>query len=208
MLRNLLALLGLLAIGAAAAVGLQAYGYWDDDDDGPPPRLAVSYVGLDLSTAEGVELLDRRVRVAVDRICSDDFTRDLKHAASIARCRRRAFASAEPQIRAAITEAGKRAAYADAGLGRPRAAAASSWLPPAAYDAIDRATLRAFETGRYAKWRGGGERGYVVISEERRIGGLWCRNVRTEVRDHGRDVVIGQGARCLTPDGALTNALP
>ncbi|MES2755693.1 MAG: UrcA family protein [Pseudomonadota bacterium] len=118
MVRNLLALAGLLAVALVAAIGIQAYDNYDPVLDADPPRLAVSYVGLDLATPEGVELLEGRINRAIDKICPDDRSRhrNLKHAAAVSRCRRDAVASVGPQVDGAIAAAERRAAIAERDL--------------------------------------------------------------------------------------------
>lgn len=115
MIRNLLALTGLLALALVAAVTLQAQGYFDEYtiEDEPPPREAVSIDGLDLSSAAGVRLLEDRVNAAIDRVCPDDRTKRLKRVQAIRECRQAAIASVRPQIDRAVARAEAR--YADLG---------------------------------------------------------------------------------------------
>lgn len=114
MIRNLLALTGLLALALIAAVTLQAQGYFDDYyDDEPPPREAVSTDGYDLSSPAGVRMLEGRINAAIDRVCPDDRTKSLKRFQSVRECREAAVASVRPQMDRAIAQAEGRDRYAD-----------------------------------------------------------------------------------------------
>lgn len=289
MIRNLLALAGLAAIALVAAMGLQAYGYFDDGLDGPPPRIAVSYAGLDLTRPEGVRILEQRINAAVADVCPRESGRSLRERQAERECRRHAIAMVEPQVADAVARAEARGRFAaapppplpsredeDAELARaeadrmlprypapapvalstaeapppparrlvrrtttttvtttrtvrgvrtaPHRARASvaakrpkhrstayarrpavpgSWLPPAAWRAIERANARAFATGRLVRWWSPGRSGYVTVSAARRIGGAQCRNLRVVKQAGARQVVVAEGTRCRLPDGRI-----
>lgn len=283
MIRNLLALVGLLGVALAAAVGLQAYRY-DPDDTDRPRRMAVSYTGLDLATPDGVRTLERRIDRAIGDVCDDPTNlyranrtcRDHARAgvrpqvdAAIARAQERAFggydnhddrtagyrpgydpyppaprgdaydnrqydpgppppppaydappAAPEPRLRLVkrtvvtvrtVTTVGAPPAM-PAATGRwharptrstprtkayaRRAPVANSWLPPAAWAAIDRATRRSFATGKLVRWSVAGRDGYVSVSPPRRIAGCVCRNVQAVKYAGGRQIVVADGLRC------------
>ena len=103
MIRNLLALTGLLAIALISAVGLQAYGYFDENDD--PPRVRVSYAGLDLGSPEGLRILEQRVNAAIDDVCRSHDGRELWRQRDRRECREDAIAGVTPQIDYAVDKA-------------------------------------------------------------------------------------------------------
>lgn len=112
MTRNLLAIIGLFTVlfgGAFIAYAQRDEARWHE-----PMPMAVSFAGLDLSSPEGQQLLDRRIRRALDQVCGRDDMRDLAQAAAIRRCRRDAMAGARPQVRLAVQNAMRRRALADA----------------------------------------------------------------------------------------------
>lgn len=138
MVRNLLALTGLLAIALVTAVGIQAYGYYNDPYDDPPPRVRVSYAGLDLADPEGRRILERRINAAIDEVCPSN-------AGSVIgrrydrECREQAIAGVEPQVNAAVARAEERAAQRADAAGFAEADAVLPPLPretPGGYRAV------------------------------------------------------------------------
>lgn len=261
MIRNLLALTGLISIALVSAVGLQAY--FDEDTD--PPRARVSYVGLDLTSPEGLRILERRVNAAIDDVCGRYEARELWRRRGLRDCREDAIAGVTPQIEYAVDRARRNRATvlaeedmapapgrydpppppppvdapplrlvkrtvvttrtvtttrsgsppplaATRSAWHPRPAARrlpprgktyhrlpeqpGSWLPPAAWRAIDGAIVRAFRTGQTTPWSVADRRGYVTVSDKRWIDGCVCRNVRS-VKYSDRQIVVAQGMKCL-----------
>jgi UrcA family protein len=67
----------------------------------------VSYADLNLASAQHVDELNDRVRRAAKRVCVDERSRELMIIMHGAECRRVAIERAEPQIAAAIANAGR-----------------------------------------------------------------------------------------------------
>lgn len=125
MVRNLLALTGLLAIAMIAAVGIQAYGYYNEPYDDPPPRVRVSYAGLDLADPEGRRILEGRINRVIDEVCPSQ-PGSLISRRYDRECREHAIAGVAPQVDAAVARAEARAqarreeiAYAEADMALP-----------------------------------------------------------------------------------------
>lgn len=112
MIRTLLAGLGLVTLLGIAVSGLHAAGWWPGERR--PAALSISHAGLDLAAPEGRRLLDRRLEAAIDRICGGADLKDLRARLAERNCRRKARASAEPQIAQAVARAQTRAQLADA----------------------------------------------------------------------------------------------
>jgi len=107
MIRNVLAVTGLVAIALVAGVAINAQSLTDTGSD-RPPSLRVSFGDIDLATPAGQQILKRRIDGAVTRICGDRFDSDL-HARLLAqKCRRDALRSTEVQVARAIETAGQR----------------------------------------------------------------------------------------------------
>lgn len=70
-----------------------------------PRSVAVSYADLDLSTADGVGRLDRRVRNAADRVCSVNGARDLKTRGMVLACKEQTLANARQHVQMAVNAA-------------------------------------------------------------------------------------------------------
>lgn len=119
MIRNILALLGLLSVALVTAVTVSAHD-WDWNED-RPPSLRVNFSDLNLSTAQGQTTLDRRIARAVDRICGRVSFSSIAQRMEIERCRRNALRSTETQVARAVNRA------RDRGI----ALAATSIAPPA-----------------------------------------------------------------------------
>ncbi len=122
MVRNLLALTGLLAIAMLAAVGIQAYGYYNDPYDDPPPQVRVSYRGLDLADPEGRRILEQRINAAINDVCPRESGSALWTRRYDRECREQAIAGVEPQVHAAVARAEERResiAYAEADMALP-----------------------------------------------------------------------------------------
>ncbi len=112
MTRNLLALVGLFTVLFGGA--FIAYAQRDTFGWSEPKAMAVSFAGLDLSSPEGQQMLDRRIRTALNQVCGRDDAQELALASAVRRCRRDAMAGTRPQVRLAIQDATRRRAYADA----------------------------------------------------------------------------------------------
>lgn len=150
MVRNLLALTGVIAIGLVSAATLQAQGYFDDPYDSDPPlREAVSTRGLDLASPEGIEQLEDRINAAIGRVCPDDGGRSLRNMRSVRECREDAVASVRPQVDRAVAAAEDRQYRAYRAPGRWR----HDGPPPP-----DRYAMRAPAPDH--AWRGEDERGW------------------------------------------------
>ena len=108
MIRNLLAAIGFVCVAMAGTAAVYATRWYDND----VARLAVSTLGLDLTTPEGQRTLDRRVSLAASRVCSSSPGSFSYYGYSDRTCRRDAIAGAEPQIRRAIQRAFDRRGYA------------------------------------------------------------------------------------------------
>ena len=118
MIRNLLALTGLLAIALVSAIGLQAYGTFDDE---APRRVRVSYAGLDLASPEGLRILEQRVNAAINDVCRDYDGRELWRSSGRRQCREDAIAGVVPQVNYAVDRArrGRAEVIADGQEGPP-----------------------------------------------------------------------------------------
>ncbi len=102
MIRNLLALVGLLVLMLLGAAEFSPGR--SGERLGDPVRLRVSYRDLNLAAPEGVAALEDRVETAVDRICGRG-GRGLAGRGSERECRREARESAVGQVHAAIYRA-------------------------------------------------------------------------------------------------------
>jgi len=107
MLRNILALLGMISLACVTVVAIEAHG-WEWTGDDRQPRMRVSFADLNLSTPEGQRSLDRRIRRAISDICGRADGRDLPARAFEMRCRRDARRSTEVQVARAIDTAQQR----------------------------------------------------------------------------------------------------
>lgn len=65
-------------------------------------RIAVAYADLNLTTAEGIAELDRRIDRAVDRVCPEAIGPYLQEIRAAAKCRRLTAAAVAAQRDAAI----------------------------------------------------------------------------------------------------------
>ena len=107
MLRNLLALLGMISVACIAAVTVSARG-WEWGSDDRPPRMRVSFADLDLSTPAGQKRLDSRIRRAISDICGHADLRDLRARLIETQCIRDARRSTDVQVARAIDTAQQR----------------------------------------------------------------------------------------------------
>jgi len=89
---------------AAAAIAFSAAPASARDAAGSS-RLAVSYADLDLSTARGVQRLDRRIRTAVETACGPISVADPHDTNRVRQCRAETLAFARAQRDAAIAAA-------------------------------------------------------------------------------------------------------
>ena len=109
MIRNLLALTGMIALASISAATLQAQGYFDVPfADEPPAREAVSIRDLDLTTDAGIRKLERRINRAIDRVCPAEGIGALVQRRSVRECREDAVASVRPQVDRAVAAAEER----------------------------------------------------------------------------------------------------
>ena len=112
MTRNLLALIGLLTLIFAA--GFAAYANRNSFYDDTPRKMAVSFEGLDLSSDQGRNMLEARIKRALSAVCGRERdTRMLKEKAQISQCRRDALAGTRPQVDHAVEVAMRRRRAAD-----------------------------------------------------------------------------------------------
>jgi UrcA family protein len=65
-------------------------------------RLVISTSGLDLSTTTGQAALERRVGLAIDRLCESQVFATVESADALAECRAQTRAEVQPQIKAAL----------------------------------------------------------------------------------------------------------
>ncbi|OYY90936.1 MAG: hypothetical protein B7Y45_05845 [Sphingomonas sp. 28-66-16] len=124
MTRNILASIGLLTIIFSGAFAAYAHDDWGVEER--PRRLAVSFAGLDLSAPEGRAMLDRRLRIAIGRVCGRADARELWRRAAIERCHRAAWDATRPQVQLAVTLANRRRDYADQRIAATDGAIAST----------------------------------------------------------------------------------
>ena len=112
MTRNLLALIGLLTLIFAA--GFVAYANRNSFYDDTPRKMAVSFAGLDLSSDQGRNMLEARIKRALSAVCGREWdTRMLNEKAKISQCRRDALAGTRPQVDRAVEVAMRRRRAAD-----------------------------------------------------------------------------------------------
>lgn len=67
--------------------------------------------------------------------------------------------------------------------------------------AIDRAARKALDRGEPVRWHKAGERGYVVVSDERYYGDRACRNVSATINTDDGPTQSSSHLWCTTPDG-------
>ena len=200
MLKNVLAGVGILAVMGVSAVVLNANGgkYLDENS---PPRLKVNFADLDLTTAEGKQLLDERIHTAINKICDFD-RRDMLYTPALEKtCRTNAWAGTRPQVGKAIAAAEHGPPYAPitpdpvtADLGR---------LPTGLRSEIEAAMARSFATGRNANWQTLRSHGLVTVSNAVIHGRYACRTVAVYNRAGGDYQIVTQGVACRTPDGDI-----
>lgn len=195
--RNLLAGLGVLSVIAATAIAVNAYSSSDFEQD-RPPRLKVSYVGLDLASTAGVELLDARISRAVDEICSVNGDLSLAAKAHERRCRDAAWASVRPQVDRAID----RARHPAPGPRAPSLIDDIEEQSGSVRKSVLAALDRSFAEGIVANWYGSGAHGFVYPGPRTSVGGLSCRAITVTRRSHDEQQVLAQGLVCLSPEGA------
>lgn len=201
--RNVLAALGFLTVAAVAAVSINAYGVFSDD---PPPRLAVSFSGVDLTTPEGLDRLDSRISRAVDEICRTDATRGLSAKRLEDRCRANAWASVRPQVDRAIerARAERRTGYAD----NRSVLDDIARQPSGTRRSIQEALGRSFSTGTTANWYSWGGKGLVYAGATFVDRASICRRMSVTSKSHGVQSVIADGPVCRSPYGVLESPLP
>jgi UrcA family protein len=117
MIRNILALFGLVSVALVSAIAINAQSWvgatWDK-----PPSLRVSFNDLDLASPGGEHELKRRIAHAVDRICGRAEAMDLAGRRLEMKCRRDAWQSTSRQVADAIEKArAQHLAAASAGAG-------------------------------------------------------------------------------------------
>lgn len=188
MVRNLLAGVGLLSIVLVSAVALRA-----SEEDWfartPPPSMAVSYSGLDLSTTPGIAAIEGRIGDAIVNVCGNDQD-----------CRRSAYIGTRPQVaRAAVRAAGPMHSAAYIGA---QAVSIEPQLLDLSTDEQRRVTgplEHAFEIGAATSWWAWPKHGHVRISSAAYYGGVECRNVSITQSKSGNDLVMAEGLRCVVP---------
>lgn len=112
MMRNLLALIGLLTL--VFAIGFAAYANRNSFYDDTPRKMAVSFEGLDLSSDQGRHILEQRIKRALSTVCGDGWNaRPLGEKTLIMQCRRDALAATRPQVERAVEVAMRRRRAAD-----------------------------------------------------------------------------------------------
>lgn len=112
MMRNLLALIGLLTL--VFAIGFAAYANRNSFYDDTPRKMAVSFEGLDLSSDQGRHILEQRIKRALSAVCGDEWNaRPLGEKTLIMQCRRDALAATRPQVERAVEVAMRRRRAAD-----------------------------------------------------------------------------------------------
>lgn len=67
--------------------------------------------------------------------------------------------------------------------------------------AIDRAARKALTRGEPVRWHKAGQRGYVVVSDERYYGDRTCRNVSATINSDDGPTQSSSHLWCTTPDG-------
>jgi UrcA family protein len=70
-----------------------------------PRQAHVNYQDLNLATTSGQQRLDRRLHIAMDRVCGSRWTNNLNEQREYRKCRNRALAEIAPQRQAAILKA-------------------------------------------------------------------------------------------------------
>ncbi len=111
MLRFPLIVTTLAALAMAPAVAGPGIGHGRD-----MVTAVVNYRGLDLTTPEGRQMLDRKIARAAKRICSRSDSFSLTGRREQNRCQREAMANARPQRDLAVANAMRRERLADASL--------------------------------------------------------------------------------------------
>ena len=91
-----------ILILAAAAVAFSAAPAFAQT---APSQLVVNYSDLDLSTAHGVRLLDRRLRSAAETVCGPTSDSDPRGKNEVRHCRTETLAVARAQRDTAIADA-------------------------------------------------------------------------------------------------------
>ncbi len=203
MLKTLLAGVGILAVVTVSAVVLNADGGHFADEN-PPPRLKVSFAGLDLATPEGKRLLDDRIRTAIDEICGLDRRSVFSRPALEAKCRANAWAGTRPQVGRAIARAERgHHFYGDSGPAADPVTADLGRLPGGMRSEILAAMSRSFSTGRSANWQTWRAHGFVSVSNAVSYGDYACRTVAVYNRAEGEYQVVTQGTACRSPEGDI-----
>ena len=196
--RNVLAGCGILALAGISAVAVNAN--WDEFSD-HPPRLAVSFSGLDLASSEGLDILNARIRRAIDEVCDDHGSRSLEAQRLEQVCRANAWAGVRPQLDAAIYRA------RDGRLGRQTEQASVvgdiARQPGGIRKSVGKALQRSFDTGITANWYSWGSKGLVYAGPRTVSAGRPCRAVTVTVKSHGEQQVLTQGTVCETAYGVL-----
>lgn len=112
MTRNVLAFIGLLTLIFAA--GFAAYANRASFYDETPKKMAVSFEGLDLSSDQGRNMLEARIKRAITAVCGNVMdSNGLQEQMLIRKCRRNALAGTRPQVERAVEVAMRRRRAAD-----------------------------------------------------------------------------------------------
>ncbi len=83
-------------------------------DNDEPRQVSVSYVGLDLTRQEGVDLLRNRLDRAVNQVCAPADSRNLREQTAADRCRTTASAAAANDMQLVVSRARARIDLASA----------------------------------------------------------------------------------------------
>lgn len=95
----------ILILAAATAVSATALFSPPAFAQSAPTQLAVSYSDLDLSTAHGQRVLDRRLRTAAETVCGPTSSADPRGKNDVRQCRAETLAYARAQRDTAIAQA-------------------------------------------------------------------------------------------------------
>ena len=96
--------LPIVAAGLAATLGVFASAAMADPSN-PMVSIAVDHSGVDLASAEGRQILDRRINAAINNICGQPVYGTRDEADVLKECRRDVRAAVEPQVQMALTKA-------------------------------------------------------------------------------------------------------
>lgn len=96
--------LPIVAAGLATTLGVFASPAMADPSN-PMVSIAVDHRGVDLASAEGRQILDRRINAAINNICGQPVYGTRDEADVLRECRREVRAAVEPQVQMVLTRA-------------------------------------------------------------------------------------------------------